>query len=92
MPGNDEAIRVRQNRIGEAERSNGRNNLLDLPLWMGSRIPWVGQHAGDRSIDDHKRRRPFVINSQLILHTGALEKHLIRCNTCDHRHGFIIGR
>ena len=52
VAGNDQTICVYENRIGEAERFDRGNQLLDLPLRMAAGIARVRRQLDDRAIND----------------------------------------
>ena len=45
MPGDDPALGIDQDRVGEAERPDRGGDLLDLPLGMGARVARIGDEA-----------------------------------------------
>ena len=54
VPGDDRALGVDQDRIGEAELADRGGDLLDLPLRMGAGVARVGDQAADRPVDDRR--------------------------------------
>jgi hypothetical protein len=52
MPGDDMPLGISQNRIGEAERFDGRPDLLDLALRMGTGIARIRNEVTDRAVSN----------------------------------------
>ena len=50
MARDDVALRISKDRIGEAERGDGRPDLLDLTLGMCTGIARIGNEVSDRAV------------------------------------------
>ena len=68
VAGDDPALGIDQDRVGEAERADRGGDLLELPLRVGAGVARVGDKAADRPVADGERsqavRRRTVIGIQ----------------------------
>ena len=70
MSRDDMALGISQNRIGEAERFDGRADLIDLALRMGTGIARIRNEFADRAVGDGQPRREasryWFVHEQLV--------------------------
>ena len=57
VAGDDRALGIDQDRVGEAELPDRGGDLLDLALRMGAGVAGIGDQAGDRPVADRQRSR-----------------------------------
>jgi hypothetical protein len=57
VAGNDRAIGVNNDRIGEAEFPHRSDDLVDLSFWMGARVARVRFETTGGPVSDRERAR-----------------------------------